>query len=503
MRASRRRMRIVGAATASVLACVALAPRAGAQAGATLSSRGLSATAPRKAITDHEITIGGRRIEYTATVADDIIDGADGKPGAAVVTIAYTRDGVADEAQRPVAFLFNGGPGASSSPLHMSALGPVRRVAAAAADRSSATFGENRASPIDAFDLVFIDPVSTGFSRALPGVNPKQWYDGKRDALEVGQVISDWLRAHHRSESPRFLVGESYGTTRVGLILEYCRKLRFDGVVLVSGGGRVDSGPNAVYVASVPSMAAGAYFHDKVDRRGRTVQQFVDQARHFARTRYAAALGRGNSLPAAERHRMAKALSAYIGLPASLIEAHDLRISLNTYMFNLLKDRGLRTGLLDVRATSALVANAAGAIDDPALGVVKPQAHTTAKPTAAAVGAVASPAVGEYLREALKFPSDDPYIGVNFSANVAWTYDKSGDTASLIAARMRDDPHMRLLAVSGFYDLAGGDDPSGFVHAGVPRARLTFLQFAAGHEVYSDEANRTRFAAALRKFVLR
>jgi carboxypeptidase C (cathepsin A) len=494
-------MRILGAAAASALLCCATLPHAGAQSGATLSSRGISATAPRKAITDHEITLGGRRIEYSATVADDIIDGADGKPGAAVVTIAYTRNGVANEAQRPVMFLFNGGPGASSSPLHMSALGPVRRVASGTSDRSSATYGENPDSPLDAFDLVFIDPVSTGLSRALPGVDPKQWYDGKRDAIAVGQVIGDWLRTHHRSDSPRFLVGESYGTTRAGLILEYCPQLRFDGVVLVSGGGRVSSGRNAVYVASVPSMAAGAYFHGKIDRRGRSVEQVVDQARHFARTRYAAALVRGTSLSEAQRHRIAKELSAYIGLPAPLIEAHQLKISLNVYMFNLLKDRGLRTGLLDVRATSALVANAAGAIDDPALGVVKPRAHTSAKPTAAAVGAVASSAVGEYLREVLKFPSDDPYIGVNFSANVAWKYDRSGTTASLIAARMRADPRMRLLAVSGFYDLAGGDDANGFVQAGVPAGRLTFIQFAAGHEVYGDEANRARFAAALREFV--
>jgi carboxypeptidase C (cathepsin A) len=481
--------------------CLAIAPLTGAQSGATISSKGISATAPRTAITDHEITIGGQRIEYTASVADDIVNGADGKPGAAIVTIAYIRKAVANEAQRPVMFLFNGGPGASSSPLHMSALGPVRRIATGAADRSSATFGENPDSPIDGFDLVFIDPVSTGFSRALPGVDPKQWYDGKRDAIEVGQVIADWLRVHHRNDSPRFLTGESYGTTRVGLILKYCPQLHFDGVILVSGGGRENSGPNALYVDSVASMAAGAYFYGKIDQGGRTVQQVVDQARQFARTSYARALARGKSLPGAERHRIARELSAYIGLPAPLIEAHHLRISLNVYMFNLLKDRGLRTGLLDVRATSALVANAAGAIDDPALGVVKPQAHTSAKPTAAAVGAVASPAVGQYLREVLKFPSDDPYIGVNFSANVAWKYDKSRDMASLIAARMRDDPRMRLLAVSGFYDLAGGDDERGFVHAGVPARRLTFVQFAAGHEVYADEANRARFAAELRKFV--
>jgi carboxypeptidase C (cathepsin A) len=491
----------VAAAVIGSAGLVGTVPVARAQAGATLTSNGVSAAAPRKAVTAHEITIAGQHIDYTATVADDIIDGLDGKPGAAIVTIAYTRNAVANEAQRPVMFLFNGGPGASSSPLHMSALGPVRRLASTG-DRSSASFGDNADSPLDAFDLVFIDPVSTGFSRALPGVDPKQWYDGKRDAIEVGQVITDWLRTNGRTASPRYLAGESYGTTRVGLILEYCPQLAFDGVVLVSGGGRVGAGPNAVYVASLPSMAAGAYFHERIDRAGRTVEEFVEQARKFAHDDYAPALAKGRSLPAAERHRIAAGLAAFTGLPPALIEAHNLRISVNLYMFNLLKDRGLRTGLLDVRTTSALVANASGAIDDPALGVVKPAANSKAKPTAAAVGAVASPGVGKYLHEVLDFPSQDPYIGVNFTANVAWKYDRGQDTASLIAQRTGTDPRMRLFAVSGFYDLAGGDDPSGFVHAGVPPGRLTFLPFAAGHEVYDDDANRARFAAALRKFVI-
>ena len=359
---------------------------------------------------------------------------------------------------------------------------------------------DNAASPIDAFDLVFIDPISTGFSRALPGVDPKQWYDGRQDALEVGQVISDWLHTHQREASPRFLAGESYGTTRVGLILKYCPDLKFDGVLLISGGEQPIDEAHPDYAGGVASMAAGAYFYNRIERGDRTVEQVVNEARHFARADYAAALAKGKALTPEERARVAAKLASLIGLPASLIEAENLRVSTNTYMFNLLKDQKLRTGLLDVRVTSPLVENAAGAIDDPSLGVVKPGAKGTKPPTPEQVGAVGSPTVARYLRE-LGFPSDDPYIGVNFLANVAWKYDPDGNTARHIADRMKGDPAMRLYAVSGFYDLRGGGDGAGFLEAGVPAARMTFDQFAGGHQVYDDPDNRTRFAGHLRRFV--
>jgi carboxypeptidase C (cathepsin A) len=481
--------------------CTPHSPALRAQAGAVLTSNGVSASAPREAVTRHEITLEGEHIAYTATVADDIIPAPDGHPGAAVVTIAYTRDGVTDPAQRPVMFLFNGGPGASSSPLHMSALGPVVRLSDNSSDRSAASLADNPDSPLGAFDLVFIDPVSTGFSRALAGVDPKPWYDGRRDAIEVGRVITDWLRSHARLASPRFLAGESYGAIRAGLILRYCPDLKFDGVVLVSGPGRDASGPNAGYVASLPWMAAGAYFHGKIEHDGRSVEQVVEETRRFAHGPYARALAQGKSLSVDERHSVAEQMAALTGLPAELIEKENLRVSANTYMFNLLKDRGLRTGLLDVRSTSPLVANAAGAIDDPSLGVVKPAANSSKVPTAAEVGAVASPGVGKYLREVLKFPSEDPYIGVNFKVNIAWTYDKGPDTAQLLAQRMRRDPQLRLYACSGFYDYNGGGDGSGFIRAGVPAARLTYVAYPGGHQVYDDAANRARFSADLRKFV--
>ena len=456
---------------------------------------------PRVAITQHTVHVNGQGIEYTATVADDIIQDDQNQPGAAIVTIAYTRDGATDLSSRPVMFAFNGGPGASSSPLHMSGLGPVFR-ADSPKDRSSFHLGENTATPLDVTDLVFIDPVSTGFSRALPGVDPKQWYNGKADALEVATVIKDWLKLHHREGSPLFLCGESYGTTRAGLIIKYAPELKFNGVLLVSGGSG-STGPDSGYINRVGAMAAGAWYHQKVDRHGLTVQQFYAEAMKFARGEYADALAQGPNLPAVERRSVAEHASAYIGLPVDLIESKNLKIDGRTYMFNLLKEQGLRTGSLDTRVTSELTPNAEGEIDDPALGVVTPSKGGAA-PTPASVGPVSSPAVGRYISEVLKFPSTDPYYGVNFTANSQWQFtgpngQREESTAIIMARAMKSDPKLRLFAVSGIFDL-GSSDGAGFAQNGVPVDRLTIDLFPGPHEVYNGD-NRKDFDNDVRNFI--
>ncbi len=497
----RRKAAVLGLALLVGTSAASIQGRQDRSDGRARESRSSVEREARVAITKHIVHIDGQAIGYTATVAEDIIKDNKGEPGAAIVTIAYTRDGVDDLRRRPVTFVFNGGPGASSSPLHMSGLGPVIRVDPN--DRSSMQLGENTTSPLDVTDLVFIDPVSTGFSRALPGVDPRQWYTGKSDALEVATVIKDWLKLRHREGSPLFLCGESYGTTRAGLIVEYAPELKFSGVLLVSGGSG-SSGANTRNINLVGAMATGAWYHNKVDRRSLTVQQFYAEAMKFARGEYADALAQGAKLPATARRRVAEKLSSYIGLRAELIEAKDLKIDENTYMFNLLKDRGLRTGRLDTRVTSELKPNAAGGIDDPSLGVVTP-VRGGAVPTPASVGPVVSPAVGRYISEDLKFPSTDPYYGVNFTANSQWVYSTPGggeheSTAVIIARAMKADPKLKLFAVSGIYDL-GSSDGAGFRANGVPVDRLTIDLFPGPHEVYEGSENRTAFDDDVRNFV--
>jgi carboxypeptidase C (cathepsin A) len=468
--------------------------------------------APRVAVTHHAGHFGGQAVNYTATVEEHFLRDAGGAATASVITIAYVRDGVADPARRPVIFAFNGGPGASSSPLHTQALGPMIRGDGRLADRGDTGFHENPESPLDAADLVFIDPVGTGFSRPLPGHDGKSYYSVTGDALEVKGIIAEWLKANHREASPRYLMGESYGTNRAAAIVRNSKDLSFDGVMLVAMAAGV-SGREMPYVTSLPTMAAGAWFHQKIDRKGRTVQQVFEEARDFARTDYVTALIKGASLPAAERRRIAARMSALIGLPADFIEAHDLRIAKNDYMFNLLKDKGLRTGLLDVQVTAPLEPGQDGAIDDPALGVVPKRAAGAPAgppPSPAQIGPVPSPAVGAYITGELKFPSTDTYIGVNFLVNSQWQYETRGNDFSsrtgdfeALAATFRANPKMRLFWAGGYYDLTTPAYAARYNldQLGVPPAQLTANYFPGPHGVYAGEVNLKRFDDAVRTFV--
>lgn len=479
-------------------------------AAAAAAALGLAAPAfaadptPRVAVTQHVGHFNGQTVNYTATVAEHFLHDASGTATASVITIEYVRDGMADPAKRPVLFAFNGGPGASSSPTHTQALGPMIRGDAGLNNRSAEAFHENLSSPLDAVDLVFIDPVGTGFSRPLPGVDPKPYYSVTGDALEVKGIIADWLKEHHREASPRYMLGESYGTNRAAAIVKNGKDLPFDGVMLVALAANV-GGREMPYVAALPTMAAGAWYHQKIDRKGRSVEQVFNEALEFARTEYVTALIKGASLPAAEKHRIAVRMASLIGLPAGFIEAHDLRISKNDYMFNLLKDKGLRTGLLDVTVTGPLLPNADGGIDDPALGV-QPKGPPGAAPlTPDKIGPVPSPAVGAYLTNDLKFPSADTYIGVNFTVNSQWNYEGRTNDFEDLAAAMRANPKMRLFWAGGYYDLT---TPAYGAHytldqVGVPPAQLTANYFPGPHGVYTGAANLKRFNEAVRTFLLK
>jgi carboxypeptidase C (cathepsin A) len=484
---------------AATVAILALQPSGRAAAAPA------SAAAPRIAETHHVGRFGGEKVAYTATVAETLLKDAKGAPSASVITIAYTRDDVKDQRRRPVMFLFNGGPGASSSPLH-GALGPMRRASAGGlSGQTASTWVANPLSPLDAFDLVFIDPAGTGFSRVLPGADPKRFYAVKGDALEVAEVIKTWLAAHHREASPRYLTGESYGTVRAAAIAREAPDLKFDGVLLVAVAAP-PPGREMPYVTRLPTMAVGAWYHHKIDRAGRSPHNVYWQAVEFARTDYVSALIKGSSLEPAERRRVAERMSALIGLPADFIEAKDLRISANDYMFTLLKDRGLRTGMLDVRVTAPLEPGQLGDIDDPALGVVPPRGAGKAPadpPSPASVGPVQSPAMASYLRDELKFPVDEPYYAINFTANSEWDLKDDDAGFGSIAEAMKANPDMRLFWAAGYFDLATPAYAGryAFDQDGIPADRLTTAYFEGPHAVYDGDQNLRAFTAAVRAFV--
>ena len=243
---------------------------------------------PSIATTKQTGTFGGQTVAYTATVEEHILKGPDSIPNAFLVTIAYTRDGVNDKSKRPVAFVFNGGPGASSSPLHFGGLGP----------RLGTRDGNvnNPNSILDAIDLVFVDPVGTGFSRPYTTEAGKQYYwNLSGDGTSVAQVIGMWLKEYGRERSPRYMIGESYGTSRIGEILRSHKDLKFDGVVLVSSVGGTGSGDIA-FIKNIPSMAVSAWYHEKIPRNGRTLDQVWNEAVSFVKSDYIPALAQKEAL---------------------------------------------------------------------------------------------------------------------------------------------------------------------------------------------------------------
>lgn len=493
-------LRAFGRKRAGVLAsCILLAMAGGfsAQAQNLTDVVDLAERVPQSVTTRHTGRFNGQELAYSAIVAEYYGQDEDERDGAAVVTIAYVREGQ-PAAHRPVMFAFNGGPGASSSPLHLSALGPVRRT-----PQDGQGWSDNPFSPLDEFDLVFIDPVGTGFSRPFSGVDAKSWFSQSSDAAAAASVIERWLAANGREASPIYLTGESYGTVRAATILKERPDLSFDGLVLIGLVGRPE-GNEMPYVVTFPTMAAAAWHHRRIERTA-SLRQTFDAALEFARTEYVSALIKGDSLSSAERREMAVKMSAFIGLPAELIEARNLRLSKNDLMFNLLKTDGLRTGSLDVRVTGPLEPGQLGGIDDPALGVVPSRGAGTpaTPPTPQSVGPIANPVLKRYLNEELKFQSAEPYYGLNLAVNGAWDNSRSFDANSAIGDALARNSAMRVFWAAGLYDLSTPVYLGRYTldHAGVPTDRLTAVYFEGPHGVYEGEENLEAFNRALREFV--
>jgi carboxypeptidase C (cathepsin A) len=458
---------------------------------------------PSVAVTTHRGKFGGETVAYTAIVEEQILKGADSIPNASLVTIAYLRDGVTDASRRPVMFVFNGGPGASSSPLHMNGLGPRRTSGDSTVD--------NPTSVLDVTDLVFIDPVGTGFSRPYTTEVGKQLYWSRTgDAASVMRAIDLWLARHRREHSPRYLAGESYGAMRVGLIFRTRKDARFDGVLLVAIPGEgANQGREMPYVTTLPSMASSAWYWEKIDRKGRTVAQLFDDAVLFARTEYLAALVQGWNLPPAEKTRVARKMSALVGLPAAYIEENNLRVSKDDWMLTILKDRNLRTGMLDTRVTAARDTTRTGGLADPALGGGAMRIGTAMLAPAIVPGSVAPEAsrrlsaLETYLKRDLQFQTLESYRSLNLDINGVWNHEDRGETNSPIAEAMRANPHMRLFWTGGYYDLTTpiyGTQYS-FDQAGIPADRTTAALLPGPHGVFADQSNREWLAGRLRQWI--
>ncbi|MEM9592940.1 MAG: peptidase S10 [Acidobacteriota bacterium] len=440
-------------------------------------------------VTMHRTVIDGQEIRYTATAGTLVLRNAEGAAQASVFYVAYTRDGVDDPATRPVTFSFNGGPGAAAVWVHMGAFGP-KKVLADPEGMPMPPPGKLVANPhsiLDISDLVFIDPVGTGFSRPAPGVDGKKFWGLEGDIESVGETIRLWVTRNERWGSPKFLAGESYGTIRAAGLAGFLQQrysMYLNGVVLISPvlnyqNQEFDVGNDMAYLTHLPTYAATARHHG---RHGQDVpgdlQTLLDGVESFALGDYALALLKGDTLVPEERRRIAERVASYTGLPADLVLENNLRIPLWRFQKNLLRGERKVVGRLDSRYTF---------VD---MDVDREEPEFDPSMTAVDIGYVTL--LNDYLRRDLRFESDLVYESLNREV-WPWDYSSHGNRyvnmSETLRGAMTRNPNLQVLFLCGYYDFATPyfDSVYTISHMGLApeqRRNVDIAFYEAGHMMY-------------------
>jgi len=460
----------------------------------------------RSETTEHQVEIGGRRVGYTATAATTTLKGDDGTPRASVFTVSYTASGKGDLTKRPITFAFNGGPGSSSIWLHLGVLGP-KRIALGDLTTPQAPpyrLSDNAESILDLTDLVFIDPVSTGWSRPVDKDKAKEFHGLKEDTEAVGDLIRLLTSRSGRWSSPKFLAGESYGTTRAANLSGYLQDrhgMYLNGIVLLSailmfGTARPARGNDLPYFLYLPSYAATAWYHGRLDKAFKSVEKLLAEVEEFALGDYASLLVRGSRAGAAERASVRARLSAFTGLTEKYLDAADLRVGPHRFFKELLRDSRRSVGRLDSRFLG-IEPDSAGETNtyDPAYGMIQ-GAYTAA--------------LNAYLRDDLKFDSDLLYEALRGEAVRPWKWGDAGenqyvDVASTLAQAMSVNRSLRVFLGSGIYDLATPYLAAEWTFDQMRldpeiAANVVTRRYEAGHMMYVHEPSIRRLKKDLASF---
>lgn len=459
----------------------------------------------KRSETRHRLTIEGQAFDYTAVAGTILLRDDEQKPTASIFYIAYTRDSVKDPATRPVLFSFNGGPGSSSVWMHLGLLGPQRVVLAEDGSALPPPYRltTNEFSLLDVADLVFIDPVSTGFSRATDPKEAGKFYGVREDARAVGEFIRLYLTRNLRWASPKFVIGESYGTTRAAALsgeLSRRHKLNLNGIILVSTVLNFQtlafaSGNDLPYLLYLPTYTATAWFHKKLpaDLQAMPLTNVLALAEQFVATNYNLALFRGASLDTGDRRSLAGQLARFTGLPADYVEQADLRVPIGRFACELLAAQRRVVGRYDSRYTGFVRDRLANS--------------TEQDPSFEAVASAFASAFNHYVRTDLKFESDLPYEVLTSVGPWNWG-EVNGyvNVAETLADAMTRNPFLKVEVCCGYYDLATPflATQYTFNHLGVDPALLanvTLDYYTAGHMMYLNQPDLKKQKADLARFL--
>ncbi|MHB1544650.1 MAG: S10 family peptidase [Gammaproteobacteria bacterium] len=488
----------------SALVILGLATAVGARA-APVQHRAqmpIPAVHGRSVSTQHVVTVDSRRIHYTATAGILILRNGAGKPTARMFYIAYRENGIRNESQRPITFAYNGGPGGASVLVDFGGFGPRRIIwphpGADHGTRPPYRIVPNPDTLLGATDLVFVDAVGTGLSRILPAGSAKMFYGINQDASAFRQFIAQYLTRNRRWNSPKFILGESYGTTRSAVLAADLARHGIDlnGVIMCSTVLDFPTlafapGNDLPYIFYLPSYAAVAWYHHRLHPEPKSLPDWVAQVERFAEGPYAAALFQGSALPPAQLRSIASELARDTGLPARLWREADLRISLPVFQKKLLSRKHRSVGRFDGRFSMPEL--------EPLLPV--PGQSSAGAASSAIMGALTA-SFNNYLEQNLHYVSHLHYRQLDYKVNAAWKWAYEPPVESLtglgqfylnvapaLARAMLNDPGLRVLFNNGYFDMATPFFATLYTvhHMGLPPSvmrRIEFRYYPSGHMLY-------------------
>jgi len=501
----------------------ALPARLGAQAPERAEGRTPEAKAPDKcdaaatkeesSVTDHTIRLGGQSVPYKATASTTLLKNDKGESTGLLYSVAYTRSDVKDSTSRPISFLYNGGPGSATMWLHMGAFGPRRAWTVDGTFTPPAPYKlvDNNESLLDKTDLVFIDAMGTGYSHAVCKAQEKDFYGIDEDVEAFAQFIVTYLSRNDRWNSPKFLIGESYGTFRSAALGNYLQQrdtVHLNGIVLISSVLDLStitfpSGDDRSFVYYLPSYAAVAWYHKVLKDRPADLPSFVEEARKYAQADYSSALFKGAQLSAGEKAAVAKKLSYFTGLSEDYLNKADLRVNLGQFMAELQRSRGLTTGRIDARFTgytyNLLEENAQGDPEGPA------------------VGGAFTALINSYNHDELKFGKDKVYHNTSGGGGGwNWTRQARGGRGGFfpsgpnvqgdLAQAMITNPKLQVQVENGYYDMATPFFATEFTmeHLGLPadlQKNVKLDYYNAGHMMYLHDEDRVSLHNQISSFI--
>ncbi|MBM7070458.1 peptidase S10 [Shewanella sp. 202IG2-18] len=453
------------------------------------------------------VRINGDKVSYKTIAGGTLLKNDKQEAVANMFSTTYLRTDVKKSAKRPVTFVFNGGPGSASIWLHLGIYGPKRvEVPAGAKDDGAAPYKlvKNEYSLLDVTDLVFIDPIGTGVSHVVGKGENKDFWGVKQDAKSIAQFIQQWLTKHNRWNSPKYLAGESYGTTRAAAVTQELQggwtDVSLNGVMLISSildftHARYQPGNNQPYLGFLPTMAATAFYHGKVSAEDKALglEAFIEQSRQFALNDYATALVKGNRLSADEKQRVLNELARFTGLKESYLNALNLRVNAFRYEKELLRDQHKTVGRLDSRFIGNDYDSGGERFD--------------ADPSGYGIDGAYTAAINHYLANDLNVKLERPFTVLSSDVFRKWDW-KIGRSMSFVnvapylGKAQRENSQFKIFVANGYYDFATPffATENTIADNGIDPSRVEMKYYQAGHMMYIEPSELKQLSEDLRSF---